>query len=202
LAAGGKLIGQLATSFITNLPKIVAAVGRIGLAIVTGLGSALWGKVSAAAAGIRDRFMAPIDTIKAKFQAVVDKIKSFFPIKVGNLLSGLKLPHFKLSGEFSLKNKTVPHLSVDWYAKGGIVDGATVLGGIGMGEAGPEAILPLDPFWKRMDKLAESVEKNGRGGDVTINVYAAPGMDVNAIAEAVERKMISAQNSRRVAWGV
>lgn len=196
LAAGGKLIGQLATSFITNLPKIVAAVGRIGLAIVTGLGSALWGKVSAAAAGIRDRFMAPIDTIKAKFQAVVDKIKSFFPIKVGNLLSGLKLPHFKLSGEFSLKNKTVPHLSVDWYAKGGIVDGATVFGGIGMGEAGPEAILPLDPFWKKMDEIAARPTANTI---ININVDGR-GNDPRRIAEEVKRILIRETNQRRIAW--
>lgn len=35
-----------------------------------------------------------------------------------------------------------------WAAKGGIVDGATL---IGAGEKGKEAIVPLDPFWKRLD---------------------------------------------------
>ena len=78
LAAGGQLIGKLASAFITNLPKIVAAIGRIGLAIVTGLGSAIWGKVSAAAAGIRDRFMEPINQMKDKVKGILDKIKNFF----------------------------------------------------------------------------------------------------------------------------
>ena len=56
----------------------------------------------------------------------------------------MKLPHFKLSGEFSLKNKTVPKLSVDWYAQGGIFDSPTIAG---IGEAGAEAVVPLDRFW-------------------------------------------------------
>ncbi len=196
IAAGAKLIGQLATSFITNLPKIVAAIGRIGLAIVTGLGSALWGKVAAAAAGIRDRFMQPINQIREKFQAVVNKIKGFFPIKVGNLLSGLKLPHLSISGKLSLNPPSVPKLSVSWYAQGGIFDGATVLGGIGVGEAGPEAILPLDPFWKKMDEIANNMQ----GGN-TINIYVnGSDKDPRQIAEEVKRVLIKETNNRRLAW--
>ena len=41
------------------------------------------------------------------------------------------------------------------YAKGGIFDSPTIAG---LGEAGAEAALPLDPFWKRMDKMVEAVE--------------------------------------------
>ena len=88
-------------------------------------------------------FQTAIDTVKR----LIDKVKGWFPIKVGNLLSGLKLPHFKLSGEFSLKNKTVPHLSVDWYAQGGIFDSPTIAG---IGEAGAEAVVPLDRFWDEL----------------------------------------------------
>ena len=196
LAAGAQLIGQLASAFIINLPKIVAAIGRIGLSIVTGLGSAIWPKITAAAAGIRDRFMQPIEAMKAKVQAVVDKVKGFFPIKVGNLLSGLKLPHISISGSFSLNPPSVPKVSVDWYAKGGIFDGATVLGGIGVGEAGPEAILPLNPFWKKMDEIANNVQG---GTTITVNINGA-NRDPRAIAEEVKRVLIRETNQRRLAW--
>lgn len=196
LAAGASLIGKLATSFITNLPKIVMALGRIGLAIVTGLGSALWGKVTQAANGIRDRFMAPINQIRDKFQAVVNKIKSFFPVSIGRIMSNVKLPHFKISGDFSLKNKTVPKLSIDWYAKGGIIDDATVFGSIGMGEAGPEAIMPLDPFWKKMDEMAASIKG---GTSIVININGA-NSNPKEIAEEVKKVLIRETNQRRLAW--
>ena len=196
LAAGGKLVGQLATALITNLPKIVAAVGRIGLAIVTGLGSALWGKVTAAAAGIRDRFMEPINAIAGKVKAAINKVKSYFPFSIGKVMSNLKLPHFSISGKFSLNPPSTPKLSVSWYAKGGIIDGATVLGGIGVGEAGAEAIMPLDPFWKRMDEMAASM--NG-GTNIVINVNGANG-NPKDIAEEVKKVLIRETNQRRLAW--
>ena len=196
LAAGAKIIGQLAKSFIINLPKIVAAIGRIGLAIVTGLGSAIWAKVSAAAKGIVTRFMQPFTTLIGKVRGVVNKVKGFFPIKVGNLLSGLKLPHFSISGKLSLNPPSIPKLSVSWYAKGGIVDGATVLGGVGLGEAGPEAILPLNPFWKKMDEIANNVQ----GGN-TINIYVnGSDKDPKEIAEEVKRVLVRETNNRRLAW--
>ena len=196
LAAGGKLIGKLAASFIINLPKIVAAIGRIGFEIVKGLGMAIWPKVTAAANGIRDRFMKPINAMKDKVKAVIDKVKGFFPIKVGNLLSGLKLPHLSISGKLSLNPPSVPKLSVKWYAKGGLVDGATVLGGIGVGEAGPEAILPLNPFWKKMDEIASNIQ----GGN-TVNIYInGSDKDPRAIAEEVKRVLVRETNQRRMAW--
>lgn len=196
LAAGGKIIGQLAASFIINLPKIVAAVGRIGAQIVKGLGSALWGKVSAAAAGIRDRFMAPINAIAGKVKAAINKVKNMFPFKIGKIISGMKLPHFKISGKFGINPPQTPKFSISWYAKGGIIDDTTVFGGVGLGEAGPEAILPLNPFWKKMDEIASNVQ-----GGATFNIYInGSDKDPKQIAEEVKRVLIRETNQRRLAW--
>ena len=195
IKAGAQLIGKLALAFINNMPKIVAAIGRIGVSIVTGLGSALWGKVSAAAAGIRDRFLQPINTMKSKVQGVINKIKGFFPIKVGKLLSGLKLPHFSISGSFSLNPPSIPKVSVSWYAQGGIVTQPAIFGNIGMGDV-REAIVPLDPFWKKMDEMANNIQ----GGN-TVNIYInGSDKDPKAIAEEVKRVLIKETNQRRLAW--
>ena len=135
------MIAKFASSLLANLPKIAVALVKIGAAIVKGLGSALWGKVTAAANGIRDRFMAPIDALKTKVKAAIDKVKSLFPFNIGKVMSNIKLPHFSISGKFGLNPPQTPKLSIKWFAKGGIVDGPTLFGA---GEAGPEAIMPLD----------------------------------------------------------
>ena len=201
VAAATKLIGQFASTLLSNLPKVIAALAKIGAAVVTGLGSALWGKVTAAANGIKDRFLAPINAMKDKIKAVLDKIKNMFPLKLGNLFK-VKLPTFKIisAGKFpyGVAGKgSLPKWDVVWNAKGGIFDTETVLPGIGLGEAGPEAILPLTPFWERMDKIAENAKG---GGNVTVNVYASPGMNVNELAAEVERRIINTQKRRNLAW--
>lgn len=205
LTAGGQLIGKLATSFITNLPKIVAAIARIGLAIVTGLGSAIWGKVSAAAAGVRDRFMEPINQMKDKVKGILDKIKNFFPIQLGKICH-FSIPKISVSGgsaPWGIGGKgTKPSFNVSWssHALGGIIskrllmtEGNTVHE---FGEAGSEAILPLNPFWKKMDEIANNVQ----GGN-TVNIYInGSDKDPRQIAEEVKRVLVRETNNRRLAW--
>ncbi|USK56578.1 phage tail tape measure protein [Cytobacillus solani] len=98
---------------------------------------------------IKEKIMTPIKEAKEKVSDFIDDIKGFF----SNLKLKLpkievpKLPHFKLSGEFSLKPPSVPKVSVDWYAKGAVFTKPTIFntpyGMKGFGEAGPEAALPL-----------------------------------------------------------
>ena len=67
------LIKRFAVSLLKNLPTVVASIARIGAAIIRGLGSALFGKVTAAANKIKDKFMAPINKIKDKVKGVLNK---------------------------------------------------------------------------------------------------------------------------------
>ena len=142
--------------------------------------------------GIKKAITDPIAKARDKIQEIFEKIKSFFPINVGNILSGIKLPHFSISGELDLKKGKVPHLAVDWYAKGGIFDSPSI---IGVGEAGPEAVVPLDRLWSYLDTIAA----NGGGGTV-INVYGSDNMSVNDLAAAVESRIIAMQKRRALAW--
>ena len=191
-----ELIKKFAGGLLKNLPTIITSIGKIGIAIVQGLGQAIWPKVQAAAQGIKEKFMAPIENLKEKVRGIIDKIKGFFSFKVS--LPHIPLPHFSVKpsgwkiGDL-LKGK-IPSLGVDWYAKGGIAKDATL---IGAGEAGAEAILPLKPFWQKMDKLIEASSTNG----VVINVYASPGMSVNELANAVEQRMTKQTMQRKNAWG-
>ena len=143
--------------------------------------------------GIKKAITDPIGTAVDFVKTALDKIKGFFS-GLTLELPHIKLPHFKLEGSFSLVPPSIPKISVDWYKNGGIFTNPTIFpaSGIGVGEAGAEAVLPLKKLWDEMDKRFNS--------GVTINVNASPGMDVNALALEVERRLISLEKRRREAW--
>jgi phage-related minor tail protein len=103
---------------------------------------------------IKSKFTEKFNDIKDKVKGVIDDIKGFF--------EGLKLkipkpelpdlPHFKLTGKFSLNPLEVPKLSVDWYAKAMgtpyLFTQPTIMqtpyGNIGAGEAGAEIMYGRD----------------------------------------------------------
>lgn len=207
LSSGDKIMSTFLEGLLRNLGKIVAGIGKIGLAIVTGLGSALWGKVTAAANGIRDRFMAPINSMKDKVKGILDKIKNFFPVSLGKILH-FSLPKISVSGgsaPWGIGGKgTKPSFSVTWdkHAAGGIFARRTLMAEGNtiheFNESGREAILPLTPFWDKMDQIVDTVRAHSNG--VTVNVYAAQGQDVREIAQEVKKVIITETNRGRLAW--
>lgn len=157
---------------------------------VTSTFNALKSTVTTIWNGIKQAITHPIETAKTLVQNAINRIKSFFPFHIGRIMSGLKLPHFKITGKFSLNPPSTPHIGVDWYAKGGIFDKASV---IGVGEAGPEAVVPLDKFWDKLDNMS------GGETNITININGS-NKDPKEIAEEVKRVLIQETNRRRLAW--
>lgn len=97
-----------------------------------------------------------ITSAKNKVHEMIDAILEKF--KFNWELPKLKLPHFKIEGEFSLNPPSVPSFGIDWFASGGIMTKPTVFGANGNnllagGEAGPEAILPLNLLWEKLSGL-------------------------------------------------
>lgn len=158
-----------------------------------------WNSIKATASaawnGIRNAIVSPIQKARDTVRSIIDRIKDFFPIKVGNLLSGIKLPKFSIEGSFSLVPPRVPRIT--WHKDGAIFNKPTVFPH-GLGEAGPEAVVPLDTLWNKLDKIAAASESGGDG--ITINVYGTPGMDVNQLAAAVEARLVRLQQQRAKAW--
>lgn len=110
--------------------------------------------------GIKNAITGPIDQAKTHISNALNSIKNFFAnCKLS--LPHIKLPHFSISGSFSLNPPSVPHLSVSWYKEGGImmeptlfgINGSSLMAG---GEAGPEAILPLKGFYAKLEAMLDS----------------------------------------------
>ena len=145
--------------------------------------------------GIKTAIVTPIEKARDTIKSIIDRIKGFFS---GMTLSlpHIKLPHFSISGKLSLAPPSVPHLNIDWYKNGGIFTSPTIFpnSGVGVGEAGAEAVLPLKKLWEEMDKRFTSPN------DVVINVYASPGMDVNRLAEEVQNRIVALQRQKARAF--
>ena len=122
---------------------------------------------------IKQKILTPIQNAKDKVKELIDKIRSFFNFKWS--LPKLKMPHLKITGEFSISPPRVPKFSVDWYARGGVFDKPTLFtsGGRlgGLGEAGAEAIVPLENNTEWLDKIADRLsDKLGGGRNIVLQV--------------------------------
>jgi len=139
--------------------------------------------------GIKLAITHPVETALVLIKTIVGKIKSLFSgLKIS--IPHIKLPHFSIQPPGwkigDLLQGKIPKLGINWYKTGGIFTSPSV---IGVGEAGAEAVVPID-------KLKEMFQPSG----ITININAPAGMDVNALAAEVERRLINAQKRRTQAW--
>lgn len=117
--------------------------------------SSAWNSIKSTAStawnAIKSAITRPIQTALDTVKGIVNRLKNLFPLKVGKIFSNLKVPHIHVNGgkaPFGIGGKgSAPHISVDWYAQGGIFDSPRL---IGIGEAGPEAVVPLDRLWEEI----------------------------------------------------
>lgn len=130
------------------------------------------------------------ENIKKTVSDAVGKLKSL--VDFNWELPKLKLPHFSISGSFSLNPPSIPHIDVDWYSKamqGGIIlRNATIFGAqngnlLGGGEAGPEVVVGASSLYD-MIRSAVGNTTNNYGGN-NVYVYGAPGQDVRELAHEI-----------------
>ena len=122
---------------------------------VTGIVSGVKTKFSEIKSGITEKIEGARDAVKN----AIEKIKGFFDFKWE--LPKIKLPHFSISGKFSLNPPQIPKFSVSWYKLGGVFDSPTLFpygGSIGgLGEDGAEAVVPLEKNTQWLDRIAEKL---------------------------------------------
>lgn len=117
---------------------------------------------------IRNKISSVMDGAKNIVRNAVDRLKSFFNFSWS--LPHIKLPHFNISGSFSLNPPSVPHFGISWYKKamgrGMILNSPTIFGYdnksgkfLGGGEAGSETVVGTHSLMS-MIKAAVS-ETNG-----------------------------------------
>ncbi len=214
-------VKALATSVVNAFKKLKDGVSS-ALNFVKTINVAAWNWIKTRAIGIvtslRDGIITRFTSIKTRAKAIFDGIKQTIthPIqtavgiikaaidKIKGIINGaklslpkFKLPHFRINGgklPWGIGGKGVaPSINVDWYAKGGIFSSPSL---IGVGEAGSEAVVPLDKFWDKLDRLADAQS----GSPIVVNVYGSAGMSVDDLAEAVQKKLVNLERRKKLAW--
>lgn len=191
IATGIKIIISLAKGIIKAVPAVVSAMPKIIKGIRSAITSVPWGqlgmqvirliarglvntvgKIKTAAGKAKDAILNPI-------KKAVNKIKGFFPLHIGKIFSGLKLPHFSISGgkaPFGIGGLgSKPKISVSWYKKAMdnpyVFSNATLFGA---GEVGDEML------YGRSALMSDIADATGGGID-----YERIGIEVaNALSEA------------------
>lgn len=85
---------------------------------------------------------------KSKVRSALNEVGKVFS-QADWSLPKLKMPHIKITGKWGFNPPSWPKFSVEWYKRGGIIDGITPLGMTGgtmhmAGEAGKEMVVPLE----------------------------------------------------------
>lgn len=191
-------IPEIATALIEALPLIVSS-------FVTGLANqlpAVWTQMKNSAwqgfeelrtvvtqqfKRITDAILSPLRWASRKWHEI---IKGFSNFKAG--IPNIKMPHFAVSPRgWTMKNLlegTIPKLSIAWYQKGGIFDKPSV---IGIGEAGKEAVVPLERNTGWIDLLADKLYQKSGGATIVNNItfQSAEKRDIDELVRIIDQQL-------------
>lgn len=203
-------IGQALESVKTIVSNAKTAITQRFEAIRT----AISGKVDAIKSAVKTKFddikksiTQPIEDAKDAVSSAIQNIKDAFNVTLS--FPHIKLPHFRITGgevPWGIGGKgSAPSIAIDWYAKGGFVDGATL---IGVGEQGAEMVWPsYEPY---LSKYAQAIaadmptqddllgEVRSLRDDVrNLKVY----LDTGALVGGISRQMDGSLGRRQLMAG-
>lgn len=187
---GGQIVGKLVIGILKNLPKILKVVGKVVftlmkaipkmaiigtkmmLSFVKGLGGSVLSQIGNVMNRAKEFMLRPLRNGVNDIKNIIQRIKSFFNITLS--FRGIRLPHItiswdssgalgKIAGKLGLPG--VPDFGVNWYAHGGIFDAPSI---IGVGEAGSEAVVPID---KLSGIMSNAYPMKEPGGTYYVTMY-------------------------------
>lgn len=189
-------------SFISNtLNAISSTISSVWNGISGTVSSVLNGissTVSSVWNGIKNSIGSAINGAKDLVSTAINAIKGLFNFSIS--WPHIPLPHFSVSGSanpLDWISQGVPSVSIEWYAKGGIMTKPTIFGMNGNnlmvgGEAGNEAVLPLND--KTLGAIGRGIAQTMGGTSPTINITITGNTvreesDISRIADEVAQRI-------------
>ena len=149
--------------------------------------------------GIKNSIGNAINGAKDLVSSAISAIKGLFNFSVS--WPHIPLPHFSVSGSanpLDWLSQGVPSISIEWYAKGGIMTKPTIFGMNGNslmvgGEAGNEAVLPLND--QTLGAIGRGIAQTMGGTSPTINITITG----NTVREEADIIRIADEVAQRIA---
>lgn len=157
------------SNFIQSAHNVVSSIVNAIRTTISNVFNGVRNTVSSIWNGIKSAIQTPLEAAKNVVRNIINAIKGFFSFKIS--WPKIPMPHFKINPSGwqigDLLHGSIPSLGIDWYAKGAVFNGAQV---IGIGEAGPEAAMPLQgrhmqPF---ADAVAEGIGATSSEAEVSL----------------------------------
>lgn len=180
------LISALVVGLLQALPQLIAAVPQLIIALVNAFKNYDWSTLGKdIISGIKSGLLAMKDSLIATVKNIFKSVKSIFSRKITANISASSSggkPH--ASGGIFPRSTIIPTIQAA-HAAGGVFTSPTVIPSINganhlVGEAGAEAILPLNSLWNnlsntfnpnfsvmsnRIAELANKIEGGNKGDD-------------------------------------
>ena len=189
-------VSEIKTDLVNKWNEIKTSVTNKVTELKTNI-SNKWNEIKSTISGkagdILDAITSPFEDAWDFIQDIPGKISRAFK-NMDLSLPHIKLPHFSVYGKFSLDPPRVPSIGVRWYAKGGFFNSANV---IGVGEAGREAVLPLEnkrnmkPYAQAVASLMNDFTGGGSGTyniNITQNNTINSELDIKKISQELARE--------------
>lgn len=221
--------GNLWNAIWSGVTSFFGGVGQSIQDTWNGAMSCISQKADDAKSGISSTFQGIEDGCINAFNSVKDGITNaistaynnveYWFQKIKDTLSGtlsfpnIKMPHFSITGSFSLNPPKVPSFGVQWYAKGGVLTKPTLFGmngdqAMGGGDAGPEAVAPISVLQQYVSQAVEGSNAQIAALLSSIFDYMQSGqmipvteLDGEVITKVVESNISDKQTSARRAKG-
>nr|DAM73273.1 MAG TPA: minor tail protein [Caudoviricetes sp.] len=189
-------------SYISNtINAISSTISNVWNGISSTISNVLNGisnTVSNVWTGIKNSIGNAINGAKDLVSSAISAIKGLFNFSVS--WPHIPLPHFSVSGSanpLDWLSKGVPSISIEWYAKGGIMTKPTIFGANGNnlmvgGEAGNEAVLPLND--KTLGAIGRGIAQTMGDNPTNINITITGNVvreeaDITRIADEVAQRI-------------
>lgn len=211
-------IKSVITSIMNAIKSVVSNVWNNIKSIVSRVINSVKSVISSGLNSAKSAVSSILNSIKSKFSSIWEGCKSIVSNAINRIkslmhfsweLPHLKLPHFSISGRFSLNPPSVPSFGISWYKKamdnGMILNSPTLFGFdpktgkfLGGGEAGSETVVGTQSLMSMIAQtvsnslsgLADVIKSNqamADAGDIVIPVYIGNEMLDTLVVKAIDR---------------